>query len=78
MDKDFSKASPIVVLDYFLLTGLLAIESKRSAPFKVCLFDNARLAPGCGTGSKPPNATSLADDSEPLMECERDAPPRNL
>ena len=56
ISKDFSKASPIVVLFYFLCTGNAATESKRAYPFKVCLFANFGLLPGLATGSKPPKA----------------------
>ena len=56
ISKDFSKASPNVVLDYFLCTGISATASKRAYPFKVCLLANFGLLPGFATGSKPPKA----------------------
>lgn len=70
--KDFSKASPIAVFDYFLFTGLSAMASKKSFPFKVCLLDIATFCPGYGTGSKPPNPAAFASESESVW---KDVPP---
>jgi len=76
MAKDLSKASAIVVYDYFLSIGFSSIDSKSSVPFKEFLFASDRFYPGYGAGVKPPKPASFTVLSEPLISC--DVPTRDF